>query len=381
MPERKSSKRKSSAKILWSGLLLLILMVSLIGCSTAQQPTPETPPQQAVEDPPASESEKEPDPQTQPPLPEAPKDTPSSEVEVSADSERDDIPQPESSPIPEENAPPETEPPQVPEEILETENPPEQEELPPPDEAPEEAILPESEKSPLPVLMYHHVVPDGSSCNDMTVTSGKLRADFEYILAHGYTPVLPRELASGSPLPDKPVLITFDDGYTSNYTLLFPLLKELGLKAVISAIVCMPDIPTTNFCSWEMYREMSDSGLVEIASHTYRLHNLDGRSGNFTPGGINGIQRQSDESDEDFQVRVLDDIQKSYDRLKEELGISPTCFAYPFGVMEPDAGMLIGQLFPVTLKTTPATADLNLGLTQLPRWTVTMKTDLSTLLP
>lgn len=228
--------------------------------------------------------------------------------------------------------------------------------------------------------MYHHIVPDGEPCNDMTVTPSKLREDFEYILKRGYTPILPRDLAAKTDLPDKPILITFDDGYTSNYTLLFPLLQEYKIKAVISAIVCMPDIPASNFCSWEMYREMSDSGLVEIASHTYRLHNLGERNGSFTPGGTNGIQRLPEENDAAFQSRVLDDLQLSYDRLAQELGSAPTCFAYPFGVSEPDAEALILSLFPVTLTTIPATADLKNGLHQLPRWTVTMSTDLSSIL-
>ena len=54
--------------------------------------------------------------------------------------------------------------------------------------------LPQPVREPLPVLMYHHMVPDGQDCNDMTVTPGKVRADWEPVLAMGYTPVLPREL-------------------------------------------------------------------------------------------------------------------------------------------------------------------------------------------
>ena len=77
--------------------------------------------------------------------------------------------------------------------------------------------LPEPVQDPLPVLMYHHMVPEGQECNSMTITPSKLRADLEIILAKGYTPVLPRELAAGDPLPEKPILITFDDGYRSNY--------------------------------------------------------------------------------------------------------------------------------------------------------------------
>ena len=234
--------------------------------------------------------------------------------------------------------------------------------------------MPESVADPLPVLMYHHMVPDGQDCNDMTVTPGKFRADLETVLAMGYTPVLPRELAAGDALPEKPILITFDDGYRSNYDLVYPILREYGVKACISIIVLMPDLPTDNFCTWNQLREMTASGLVEIGSHSYRLHNLDGDGGNFESGGANGV-----ESDTDFQTRVLDDIQLSHDRIAEELG-GVTCFAYPFGCSDPDAKALVDELFPVTLMTMPKCADLAKGLHDLPRFTVTMKTDLEKLL-
>lgn len=226
-------------------------------------------------------------------------------------------------------------------------------------------------RQPMPILMYHHMLPDGSDCNDMTVTPSKLRQDFDYIVKQGYTPVLPRELLNPDSLPDKPILITFDDGYASNYRLLYPMLQEYQFKAVICPIVCMPDLLATEFCSWDMYREMIASGLVEIGSHTYKLHNLD-VNGSYKPDEPNGIQRLEGETDAEFQERVLDDIQKSYDRLTEELGVAPTCFAYPFGAREPDADSLIDSLFPVSLLTWSDTADLYNGTARMPRWTVTM---------
>lgn len=239
--------------------------------------------------------------------------------------------------------------------------------------------MPAPIRTPMPVLMYHHMVPDGEDCNDMTVTPSKFRADLDTILALGYTPVLPRELASGEDLPEKPILITFDDGYRSNYRLLYPILQEYGVKACVSVIVLMPDLPTDNFCIWDELREMTDSGLVEIGSHTYRLHNLGDLGGSFNHNGPNGIERDPTESDADFQARVLDDIQKSHDRLTAELG-GVTCFAYPFGCKEPEAEALVEELFPVTLMTNTATADLSKGLHDLPRYTVTMSTDLKKIL-
>ncbi len=225
----------------------------------------------------------------------------------------------------------------------------------------------------IPILMYHHVLPDGEECNDMTITVSRLEKDLKWLQDQGYTTVLPQELAAGKPLPEKPVLLTFDDGYRSNYELLYPLLKKYQAKAVISVIVKMQDVAASNFLSWDMCREMQDSGLVEIGSHTYQLHNLDVRAGSFTPGGTNGIERKPGEPDMDFRVRVLDDIQKSRDRIEEELGCPVTFFAYPFGVEEPDAQALIESLFPVTVITSRGMADLSGGLRKLPRYTATMK--------
>ena len=239
--------------------------------------------------------------------------------------------------------------------------------------------LPQPVRGPMPVLMYHHMVPEGQDCNAMTITPGKFRADLDIILAKGYTPVLPGELAEGAPLPEKPILITFDDGYRSNYDLVYPILREYGVKACISIIVLMPDLPTDNFCTWEQLREMTDSGLVEVGSHSYRLHNLGEDKGNYEKDGTNGVERRPGESDGDFQARVLDDIQKSHDRIAAELG-SVTCFAYPFGCSDPDAKALVDALFPVSLMTVPQCADLAKGLHDLPRYAVHMETNLADLL-
>ena len=232
----------------------------------------------------------------------------------------------------------------------------------------------------LPVLMYHHVVEDGQECNDMTVTVSRLREDFQWLRDNGYTTVLPRELAAGEPLPEKPVLITFDDGYRSNYNLAFPVFREFETKAVISIMVYMQDNAASDFITWPMCREMTDSGLVEIGSHTYFLHNLGDQGGAFDPEGVNGVQRKPEESEEDFQTRVLDDIRLSYDLIAEKLEEAPTFFAYPFGLKEPDADGLIQELFPVTAVTLPGTADLSDGLYDLPRYTVTMSKSLDSIL-
>ena len=228
----------------------------------------------------------------------------------------------------------------------------------------------------LPVLMYHHVVPDGQKCNEMTVTAGRLEQDLRWLAENGYETVLPRELAAGEPLPEKPVLITFDDGYRSNYELAYPLLQKYQARAAIAIMVYMQDNWAEGFLSWDMCREMTASGLVEIGSHGYAIHNLDGRMGNFAAGQANG------ESDDDFYCRVLEDLRYSHQRIAMELGTAPSFFAYPFGKTDPDADAYLKSFFPVTVVTGPGkyAADLSKGLWQLPRFTVTMKAEPKTLL-
>ena len=144
---------------------------------------------------------------------------------------------------------------------------------------------------PLPILMYHNVVRDGVPCNEMTVTVSRLREDLEYLRQAGYTTVLPRDLLDPDTLPDKPVLLTFDDGYASTYDLLYPLLQAYQDKAAVCPIVAMADWWVPAFCNWFAWREMCASGLVEAGSHTWNLHNPDS-DGMFVPDGANGVERK-----------------------------------------------------------------------------------------
>ena len=121
-----------------------------------------------------------------------------------------------------------------------------------------------------------------------------------------------------------------------------------------------------------MCREMSRSGLVEIGTHTYNLHNLDGRGGMFQEGEANGIQHREGESLEEFDARVLDDLRLSIERIEDELGEPVTYMAYPFGAVEPWAEEFIQEHLAVTVTTHEGTAYLSGGLYELPRKMVSM---------
>lgn len=139
----------------------------------------------------------------------------------------------------------------------------------------------EPESKPLPILMYHHLDEQGDG--NATVSVGGFRRQMELLKKEGYTPITCQQLVSfteGGTLPEKPVLITFDDGYASNYRLAFPILKEYGFPATIFVIGCTAGSdtyketghPILPHFGKEEAKEMLASGLITLQTHTYDMH-------------------------------------------------------------------------------------------------------------
>ena len=133
-------------------------------------------------------------------------------------------------------------------------------------------------QSEFPVLMYHNVTFDTTlveSDPDVHITPDTLDEHFKYLKLYGYNPISLKEYFSyrqnGTALPENPVIITFDDGYISNYEVAYPLLKKYNYKAVIFVITSRMGDHNVKFphFSWEEAREMEKSGLVEIESHSH----------------------------------------------------------------------------------------------------------------
>lgn len=219
----------------------------------------------------------------------------------------------------------------------------------------------ETPEDTLYVLMYHEVVPDGQPCGDWTVTAGRFREDLQWLADNGYRVVSVEELASGGPLPERAALITFDDGYRSNYELAYPILKEYGMSAVISVIGYRLDEGNPWFLTWDMCREMQESGLIEIGSHTYDLH-----------ATARCIQRLKDETQSQYETRVFPDVEKSIDRIETELGVPVQFFAYPNGLYDTWSDDFMAQRFKVTVSSDFGAADLSRGLYKLPRYNINM---------
>ena len=126
----------------------------------------------------------------------------------------------------------------------------------------------------VPVLYYHSV--SESSNNEVIITPDKLRTELKYIKDEGYVTLTLSELKSylldNSPIPDKSIVITFDDGYMDNYYNAFPILKDLNMKATIFCIT--GELDGSYYLSKDAIVEMSNYG-IDIQSHTVTHPNLD----------------------------------------------------------------------------------------------------------
>ena len=201
----------------------------------------------------------------------------------------------------------------------------------------------------LPVLMYHSINSRESKAGDYVITPGALRGDLEWLQKNGYHTVVVQDLLNsveqGTPLPEKPVMITFDDGYYNNYLNAFPLLQEFQMKAVISIIVSETDKYSEldenrenySHLTWPQIQEMMDSGLIEFQNHSYSLHKSSKNS-------RKGIGKKKGESTDDYQHAIREDIEKGQLRFVEMTGYAPTAFTYPFGTVSEDSYPVLEEL-------------------------------------
>lgn len=196
-----------------------------------------------------------------------------------------------------------------------------------------------AEETGVMILCYHDVVEH--PYNAFTVTPNTLKEHFEILKKNGYHPIsLDQYIGAstqGTPLPNKPILLTFDDGYLSLYTKVFPLLKEYNYPAV-SAIVTSwldyapPDVGEV--VTWTQIREMEKSGLISFASHSHQSH----RSVTMNPQGDSGKMMETlqyihgqYESIDIYQQRIQSDFKQSQAVFEKELGHKVKAIAWPYG--------------------------------------------------
>ncbi len=199
----------------------------------------------------------------------------------------------------------------------------------------------------IPIVMYHSVLKDRAYHGKYVISPAEFENDILYLKEHGYTTILMEDLinyTNGGELPEKPILLTFDDGYYNNYLYAFELAKRYRVKFVISPIGRYADQYSesgeTNayytHATWEQLREMAGSGLVEVQNHSYDMHRRQ--------GGAQGAEQRPGESDEDYRERLTSDISKAQEAFRENLGKAPSTFTYPFGAMSKSTPGIIKEL-------------------------------------
>lgn len=210
------------------------------------------------------------------------------------------------------------------------------------------------ERIGLPVIMYHHVLESSKLLGAYVITPTELENDFKWIQKEGYTPIVVSDLLSyvkdGASLPEKPIMITFDDGYESNYVYAYPLLQKYGFKAVINIFGrCTDEFTQTedkhinySHITWNEIAEMAESGTIEFQNHSYNMHSN-------ARGQRKGIQKLYSEDAATYRKVLTEDLGKLQAEFQEHLGYTPPAFAYPFGYIEPAADSILREMgFEVT---------------------------------
>lgn len=207
----------------------------------------------------------------------------------------------------------------------------------------------------LPILMYHSVVKDASLCGDYVITTDQLEQDIVWLLKNGYTPVFCNELppfAEGrGELPEKPVVLSFDDGCYNNFYYVLPLLEKYKVKAVfavvgewtVAAAEQAEPSPVYSSMDTDNLRSLVLSGYCELANHSWAMHGLG------EEGGRRGVLPMNGESERDYRRALWGDLTDCA-KVIRAAGQQPTTLAYPYGFREDMTEQLVKELgYTVTL--------------------------------
>ncbi|MGR2660677.1 poly-beta-1,6-N-acetyl-D-glucosamine N-deacetylase PgaB [Chromobacterium haemolyticum] len=253
----------------------------------------------------------------------------------------------------------------------------------------------------LVILCYHEVDKTDSGASDpFAVDARALVKQMEWMRGQGYSFVSLQQVlddrAGGKPLPDKAVLLTFDDGYRSVYTNVYPVLKLFQAPAVIALVGSWLEAPEgsqvsygdgvagrSKFLSWEQIREMRASGLVEVASHSYASHLgvLANPQGNLEPALTARAYRAGGyESESAYLARIQDDLRRNSALLKARLGVAPRAMVWPYGSYSPQAAKVAAKEgMPVTMGLGAGINDRDTPLSSLRRVLLDANMDLADL--
>lgn len=198
---------------------------------------------------------------------------------------------------------------------------------------------PNANETVLTTVMYHNILK--SIKGTYIVSPDQLESDLSAYKKLGYTYVFPSEIIGyvrgTNALPDKPLLITFDDGRYNNMYYGLPILEKYDAKALLCPVGAFSAFstdsgdhsnPNYSHITWSQFGELAASGRFEIGNHTYNMHKYSPRF---------GVKRMKGESDSDYRAALKKDFGRLQDMLLKSTGVLPRVFAYPFGAYTDEA--------------------------------------------
>lgn len=154
----------------------------------------------------------------------------------------------------------------------------------------------------VPILMYHYLSVPPADADiyrlDLSVTPDQFAAHLDALQTAGYTTIslydLVQNLTQGAPLPEKPVVITFDDGYRDNYENAFPLLVAHNMTATFFVVTDFIDGEYPEYVTWDMVRALYEAGM-SVEAHGRNHVSLENRDNDYLVwqalGSLEGIER------------------------------------------------------------------------------------------
>ncbi|MDH5325012.1 MAG: polysaccharide deacetylase family protein [Gammaproteobacteria bacterium] len=239
-------------------------------------------------------------------------------------------------------------------------------------------VLPTAHGKQLTVLTYHDVVTEFNG--DMfSVTRSEFVAQMDHLYNNNYHVISLSELKVyekyPEQMPEKTIILTFDDGLKSYGEFVVPLLKIYGFPSVASIVTGWlddQDIPReyhTKLMNWATLKKLNNEPLVEIVSHSNNLHR--GVRANpqdiYEAAGVTRMylaETQTYETETQFRQRISKDLQTSATRLRQELGIVTDTIVWPYGLYDEviiDEAKKLGFVYQLSLDDGPT------GLNQLPK--------------
>ena len=203
----------------------------------------------------------------------------------------------------------------------------------------------------LPVIMYH-LVEDKHLGKDV-ISTQEFESDLKYLAENNYTTVTIRDVVDyiydGRPLPEKPIILTFDDGYVNTYRVVFPIIKKYHVKIVVSVIgkavddfSLHPSNSEFAHATWAQLVEMTRSGCVELQNHTYNMH------ANGSPRI--GCEQKAGETFEKYEHIMAEDVINCQQSIYQWTGAVPCAFTYPYGRYNENTDKILKSLgFKATL--------------------------------